>query len=346
MAQIIPPKMNVFNYGQAVEQGNQNAMNEQLMKQMPERMQMQRDRHQTQQQGAELQQAQQGLNMMLQKGRFVSDQGSYDAWRQEIGALGIVQPEQMNPNYTPDYMNRVLGMTQDKLKNMTAEMRNYTFSQQLPEDKKKEFRGWKQSSAQERIAQDPSLAGQVAQTQAQITGSKARAGEQAKSEVQLKMRPQIQRAIKQAEVEAKSRGESFTSLTKAKAALPGLREVVDKLVQLSDVGTYTLTGRAYDEAVKQAGFGATKGSTARVKMTAIVNNQVLPLLRETFGAAFTVAEGESLRATLLDVNAAPEQKKATLDAFIEQKIRDIETKEMELKGVEQQPSGIKFIGFE
>jgi hypothetical protein len=65
-------------------------------------------------------------------------------------------------------------------------------------------------------------------------------------------------------------------------------------------------------------------------MTAIVNNQVLPLLRDTFGSAFTEKEGESLRATILDVNLPPEQRAATIDAFIEQKVRNIETMEREL----------------
>jgi hypothetical protein len=52
----------------------------------------------------------------------------------------------------------------------------------------------------------------------------------------------------------------------------------------------------------------------------------LPLLRQTFGAAFTVAEGDSLLATLGDPNMHPDEKNAVLDAFIENKRRDLETK--------------------
>ena len=45
----------------------------------------------------------------------------------------------------------------------------------------------------------------------------------------------------------------------------------------------------------------------------------LPLLRDTFGAAFTVKEGETLRATLGDPNYSPAEKDAVLSAFIDQK---------------------------
>ena len=94
-------------------------------------------------------------------------------------------------------------------------------------------------------------------------------------------------------------------------------------------------------AVKQSGFGATKGATARAKFIAIVNNQVLPLLKETFGAAFTFQEGESLKATMGDPDASAEEKMVQLDAFIAQKMRDIETKQRQLsQPATTQPSSV------
>jgi len=164
--------------------------------------------------------------------------------------------------------------------------------------------------------------------------AKARSTEKGKLEVQAKLLPSIRADIKKAETSAKEQGTDFTALSRAKAALPGLQEVAAKLKNLSDVATYTKAGQAFDIIAKELGFGATKGATARAKMVSIVDNQVLPLLRETFGAAFTKAEGDSLRASLLDVNATPEAKKATLDAFIEQKMRNIETTERQL-GIQQ-----------
>jgi len=100
----------------------------------------------------------------------------------------------------------------------------------------------------------------------------------------------------------------------------------------------------FDFAVKQTGFGSTKGATSRVKFIAIVNNQVLPLLKETFGAAFTAQEGEALKATMGDPDASPEEKMAQLDAFIAQKTRDIETRERQLDATKELSTG-EFVGF-
>lgn len=181
------------------------------------------------------------------------------------------------------------------------------------------------------------LTDQVAGSQAVIKGAEAGASEEAKLKEQLALKPKIQAAVKQAEEEGKARGETVTALTRAKAAMPGLLEVSQKLKQLSDIATYTTSGRLFDTAVKEMGFGATKGATARATMISIVDNQILPLLRETFGAAFTKAEGDSLRATLLDPNATPESKKATLDAFIQQKYRNIEAQEREIGSLGASP---------
>ena len=188
-------------------------------------------------------------------------------------------------------------------------------------------------SAQERIAGDPSLSAQVAAS----SGREAGATESAKLDAQLSFKPAIAEAVKIAEASAKSRGESLSEVARAKASLPGLTEVVNKLITLSDVATYTLAGKAFDEVAKQLGFGATEGATARAKMESLVSNQILPLLRDTFGAQFTEREGESLRKTMLDIDASPAQKKEILNAFIEQKIRDIETKESNLN--QQAPAG-------
>jgi len=188
-------------------------------------------------------------------------------------------------------------------------------------------------SAQERIASDPSLSAQVAAS----SGREAGATESAKLNAQLGFKPAIAEAVKTAEASAKSRGESLSEVGRAKASLPGITEVVNKLITLSDVATYTLAGRAFDEVTKQLGFGATEGATARAKMESLVSNQILPLLRDTFGAQFTEREGESLRKTMLDIDASPDQKKEILNAFLEQKIRDIETKENNLD--QQAPDG-------
>jgi hypothetical protein len=200
------------------------------------------------------------------------------------------------------------------------------------------------SSAQERIALDPVLTDAVAKSAATIEGATSGAREGEKLKQQRKHKPAITALVKLAEKEATERGETITALQRSKAALPGLTDAVDQLKELSSLATSTFGGKVFDFAVKQTGFGSTQGATSRAKFIAIVNNQVLPLLKETFGAAFTATEGESLKATMGDPDAAPEEKMAQLDAFIAQKLRDIETKERQLSQTQDLSTG-EFVGF-
>lgn len=172
----------------------------------------------------------------------------------------------------------------------------------------------------ERVARDAELGKLVADQKAAEAG----AVEGAKLTRQLKFKPQITRAVKLAEKAAAEQGEVLTDLARAEAGLPGLIEATDNLKELATVATSTIGGRFFDTIAKESGWGSTKGANARAKYIAIIDNQVLPLLKQTFGAAMTEGEGLRLSNTLGDPNATPEQKMLQTEAFIEQKIRDIE----------------------
>lgn len=124
--------------------------------------------------------------------------------------------------------------------------------------------------------------------------------------------------------------EKTASYRSQKAKLPQLQKTVGKLRDLAEVATYTMAGRLTDTALKELGFGSTKGADARKQYISIVDNQILPLLRDTFGAAFTAKEGESLRATLGDPDATPDEKQLVLDSFINQKVSNLEALGSEL----------------
>jgi hypothetical protein len=158
----------------------------------------------------------------------------------------------------------------------------------------------------------------------------SQAREEGKGQAQLSLKPQITAAVETARARAASDGVAFTELNQANAALPGLRATVDSLKGLAMIATSTLGGRVFDTASKELGFGSTKGATAKAKFIAVINNQVLPLLKPTFGGSFSVQEGESLKNTMGDPNASPEEKIAVLNAFIDQKERDIDTKTRQL----------------
>ena len=128
----------------------------------------------------------------------------------------------------------------------------------------------------------------------------------------------------------KDRGEKLINLGSQEAKLPQLMDTVDKLSNLGKKATYTYAGQALDFTKRQAGLPVGEGATSRAEYISIVDNQVLPLLRDTFGAAFTKAEGDSLRATLGDPNASPEEKDARLRSFIDQKVSNIESLKREV----------------
>jgi len=121
----------------------------------------------------------------------------------------------------------------------------------------------------------------------------------------------------------KASASAASELAEMERNMPGLLAVVAELNDLADIATYTLAGQARDELAKQTGADPSEGAIARARYIATVDNQVLPLLRQTFGAAFTAKEGDTLRQTLGDPNKSPEEKKAVLDAFIAQKRRDL-----------------------
>ncbi len=171
------------------------------------------------------------------------------------------------------------------------------------------------------------LTNPVAKSEATIAGAKSGASESAKLEAQAARLPDIRAAIKTAEIDAQSRNEKLSDLSAANAAMPGLVEVIGQLKELAPIATYTYAGKAFDQASRQLGFGATKGATARAKYISIIDNQVLPLLKDTFGAAFTIKEGENLKATMGDPDSSPEEKHAQLEAFIANKYRELERKQ-------------------
>lgn len=160
-----------------------------------------------------------------------------------------------------------------------------------------------------------------------IAADKKGMARQAEKDVDLVANPKIKAAETRAEVTAKNQAETTNELQDRMASLPQLETTVDKLGELADKATYTIAGRGLNSAMKEVGLPPREAAIARREYTSLIDNQILPLLRQTFGAQFTAKEGDTLRETLGDVNATPEEKKAVLRSFIEQKKQTINTKE-------------------
>lgn len=177
----------------------------------------------------------------------------------------------------------------------------------------------------------------IAESQAKIKSREAEAKAEGKAKGESTSAPLIaatkagiEEAVTLAREDAASRGEALSELQIASASMPSLITVVDELKQLAPLVTSTIGGNVFNAITKELGFGATEGSTAKAKFSSVINNQILPLLKQTFGAAFTKAEGDELKATMGNVDAAPAEKIAQLNSFIDGKIREIQTKERQL----------------
>jgi hypothetical protein len=118
--------------------------------------------------------------------------------------------------------------------------------------------------------------------------------------------------------------EKTDMLRSAASKLPELVSTVNKLGGLAEKATFTKVGGAIDWLARQAGE-TTEGAQARTDFISTIDNQVLPLLRDTFGAAFTQKEGDTLKATLGDPDKSTLEKKAALKSFITQKVATIQS---------------------
>ena len=137
--------------------------------------------------------------------------------------------------------------------------------------------------------------------------------------------PEAKAAAAAASAEGKVSGEVSAELADRAAAMPRLEQVAGELSELGKRATYTFAGQARDAVKRQLGMDVGEGAIARAEYIAKVDNEVLPLLRSTFGAQFTQKEGESLKATLGDPDKSPEEKDAVLRSFIKTKFEQIET---------------------
>lgn len=122
----------------------------------------------------------------------------------------------------------------------------------------------------------------------------------------------------------KEQGQNIALLQDVEAYMPKLEETTKRLSSLGKLATYTMAGQTRDALIRQLGFEVPDSAIARTEYISTVDNEILPLLRQTFGAAFTEKEGNSLRATLGDPNKSPIEKDAVLRAFINNKRTQVE----------------------
>ena len=142
---------------------------------------------------------------------------------------------------------------------------------------------------------------------------------------------------KYTETTGKNLAEDEEQLRNLEANLPALQEMVTELHDLANKATYTATGRAINKAQTELFGRSTQGDVAAKGYETRVNQNLLPLLRQTFGAAFTEKDREQLQKTLGDPTAHPDINHDALQSFIRNKQREIESKRRKIQSYSSQP---------
>ena len=130
--------------------------------------------------------------------------------------------------------------------------------------------------------------------------------------------------------QAKNRAEIEQKAAALEAGLPAFEAMAKDLNEIGKDVSYTGPQKAVDWLVRQGGFGATKGASARERYKQVVANELLPKLRETFGGQLSDAERESLLATLGNVDLSPEEREQAVKSFIESKKRQLDSYKRQL----------------
>lgn len=134
---------------------------------------------------------------------------------------------------------------------------------------------------------------------------------------------------------AKNYAEDLNTYNNLQANLPELEKMVDELAALAPKATHTKAGRVTDVIQRELLDRVTEGDKAASLYETKVNQNLLPLLRQTFGAAFTERDREALQKTLGDPFAHPDIKNETLKSFINNKRGEIEAKSRKLRSYSQ-----------
>lgn len=147
-----------------------------------------------------------------------------------------------------------------------------------------------------------------------IKATQKRMETQAQKDVELKMNPLIAAQTAEKTETGKGLGETKNTYEDFMSAAPGIADAGNQLYMLADTSTYTLAGRGRDMFLRQFNFDPTDSAKAKAKAETIIATMVLPLLRPTFGAQFTAAEGKWMRDTLGDPNLSGPERQAQIKA--------------------------------
>lgn len=146
------------------------------------------------------------------------------------------------------------------------------------------------------------------------------------TDIVAKRQAEIEKQKAIAKEEGKEIGVSTADLEERVSSMPQLINMTQRLSALGKLATYTMAGQMRDKLSREAGLEVGDPAIARATYISAIDNEILPLLRQTFGAQFTEREGDSLKRTLGDPDLSPPEKDAALKSFIRTKMETINTR--------------------
>jgi len=226
-----------------------------------------------------------GLGSMLQQQQQLLSQREMDTLkRQQIQAQTEAQRAKASQLRDPAYLQR----------QQPSAVQEYQYYQSLSPEEQKRYLGVKRATPEEMLARKGAVFNpQTGQYEA-ASGLGGALGSIGAAEITGKTPAEVDRQRQLEEQKVKTAKQM--ELKEREAMLPELEQTIEELNKLGQKATYTKAGQLKDVFAREFGQ-STEGMEARTAYIAMVDNQVLPLLKQTFGAAFTVQEGERLRNT-------------------------------------------------
>lgn len=129
-----------------------------------------------------------------------------------------------------------------------------------------------------------------------------------------------------AKEQAKTQQKRQEELDAAKIRFQNAQDLTRQLSGLANKATHTSFGRRIDNLAEGLGF-TTPGAEAEEQYRQIVNNEMIPRIREYMGSSVTEEEGKRVLGLLGDPTAAPARKQAALNSFLAAAERNLKNKQ-------------------
>jgi len=139
------PQFNYLNYGQAINQGNRAAAGQANLQQTAREMQEYQQNAPRREQSAKMDMQIKGYKIINETIKRAGDQPSWENAISSLTSQGLMKPGELPQKFDPALRDRMLGLTEAKLKNQPSSVREFEYYQNLPQTGQQTFMGLKRA---------------------------------------------------------------------------------------------------------------------------------------------------------------------------------------------------------